>query len=329
MTAELPFLAQPYAGAADLPGICDLINTCNGVDHLADEPYATPETTATWIANPEGDLARDVRLWVDGAGRVVAFGKLTIAPPDAEKAVDTHVFFRVHPDTRMVGLEGAVVDWAAAQVRAVAATRGGPAWLRAGMHFTTSEYIAYRRPVLEDLGFRPIRYQYKMVRPLDEALPAPQFPLGYRMQAVAPAEQDAWVEAFNHSFIDHWGHHDMTPAQHRHGLTAPHYRADGDLVTLAPDGRIAAFCRCEIDTDYNIHNGTSEGMIAQLGTVRGHRKIGLGRAMLLAGMHWLKAQGLSTAVLEVDAENPTGALRLYESIGFTVQNTTALYQKDL
>ena len=66
-----------------------------------------------------------------------------------------------------------------------------------------------------------------------------------------------------------------------------------------------------------------------LGTRRGHRKIGLGRAMLLAGLHWLKAQGVDTAVLGVDAENPTGALRLYELVGFVVANTSYSYQKDL
>src|SRR3712207_8299806 len=49
---------------------------------------------------------------------------------------------------------------------------------------------------------------------------------------------------------------------------------------------------------------------------RSYRKIGLGRALLLAGLHRLKADGMETAALGVDAENPTGALGLYESTGF-------------
>jgi ribosomal protein S18 acetylase RimI-like enzyme len=49
--------------------------------------------------------------------------------------------------------------------------------------------------------------------------------------------------------------------------------------------------------------------------------------MLLAGMRWLKAQGMDTATLGVDAENPSGALRLYESVGFTVRHKTAMYRK--
>ena len=91
----------------------------------------------------------------------------------------------------------------------------------------------------------------------------------------------------------------------------------------------AAFCRCEINNEDNAATGRNEGWIEVLGTRRGHRKLGLGRAMLLAGMRWLQAQGVATAVLGVDAENPTGALRLYESVGVVVANTTYTYHKDL
>ena len=51
--------------------------------------------------------------------------------------------------------------------------------------------------------------------------------------------------------------------------------------------------------------------------------------MLLAGMLAIKAAGLDTAALGVDAENPTGALRLYESVGFTVDGTDIAHCKDL
>ena len=67
--------------------------------------------------------------------------------------------------------------------------------------------------------------------------------------------------------------------------------ADGDLIALAPDGAFAAFCRCQIDNEDNQHNSRNEGWIDALGTRRGHLKRGLGRAMLPAGMHWLKARG--------------------------------------
>jgi len=51
--------------------------------------------------------------------------------------------------------------------------------------------------------------------------------------------------------------------------------------------------------------------------------------MLLAGLHRLKADGVEIAQLGVDAESPTGALRLYESCGFQMRHTFVSYMKEL
>jgi ribosomal protein S18 acetylase RimI-like enzyme len=143
------------------------------------------------------------------------------------------------------------------------------------------------------------------------------------------ADLEPWVEAFNQSFIDHWNFHPTTVEEHRHRLARPHYNPELDLIAIAPDGTFAAFSLCGIDPEDNAANKRNEGWIHILGTRRGFRKIGLGRAILLESMHKLKAAGIDTAVLGVDAENPTGALRLYESVGFYKVNTGVTYQKDL
>ncbi len=51
--------------------------------------------------------------------------------------------------------------------------------------------------------------------------------------------------------------------------------------------------------------------------------------MLLSGMHALKAAGVETAKLGVDSWNPSGALRLYESVGFSKLHTRIFYVKDV
>lgn len=78
-----------------------------------------------------------------------------------------------------------------------------------------------------------------------------------------------------------------------------------------------------------MRNRSNDGWIVRLGTRRGFRRMGLGRAMLLAGMHRLKAVGMDTAKLGVDAENPLGAGRLYESVGFRKIYTQISYIKDV
>jgi mycothiol synthase len=324
------FQARPYASVEDLPAICELINTCNAVDELGDEPYADLDGMRQWLDSPGTDPARDIRLWWDTEGRLAGFARVRIADPDEEPVVDANLYMRVHPDSRSAGLEPTIVEWATARARQTSQERRQPAYLQAGLHLTTPAYIAYRQGMLEALGFRPVRYQYKMARPLDQPLPEPVFPVGYSLRRVdRAADRQPWVDAFNGSFIDHWNFHPMSLEQYDHSVSGPDYAPDGDLIAVAPDGSIAAFCRCEIRAEDNAATQRNEGWIDVLGTRRGHRQIGLGRAILLAGMGWLKSQGIATAVLGVDAENPTGALRLYQSVGFEPANRTAIYQKDL
>jgi mycothiol synthase len=331
MAIQTKFKSRPNAGEADLQPICDLLNLCNEVDKLEDEPYAAVDDTRRWLDSPELDQARDVRMWEDEAGRLVGLGIAWIAKEDDENGeVDSHLFFRVHPDARNTGLETQIIDWASERVREVGRERGKKAHLRSGLHYSSPEYIAYRRGILEEHGFAPVRYGYKMARPLDEPLPKPEFPEGFTMRhAQGEADIEPWVEMFNLSFIDHWNFHPETVEAHKHWLESPKYDPKRNLIAIAPDGTFAAFCFCWIDPEDNEKRGRNEGWIDILGTRRGFRKIGLGRAMLLAGMHKLKADGVDTAVLGVDAENPTGALRLYESVGFKVANKGATYHKDL
>src|SRR5262249_24998710 len=109
----------------------------------------------------------------------------------------------------------------------------------------------------------------------------------------------------------------------------PSYDPERDLIAVSPDSTFAAFCFCIIDPADNARNQRNDGWIGALGTRRGFRKIGLGRAMLLAGLRTLKAAGVDTAKLGVDAENPTGALKLYDAVGFVPVYTQIRYSKDL
>ncbi|NET38169.1 MAG: GNAT family N-acetyltransferase [Cyanothece sp. SIO1E1] len=84
-----------------------------------------------------------------------------------------------------------------------------------------------------------------------------------------------------------------------------------------------------MDTEDNRSRNCREGWINLLGTRRGFRRQGLGRAMLVVGLRCLQAVGLETARLDVDAKNPNGALQLYESVGFRVLHTDLVYVKTL
>jgi mycothiol synthase len=322
MITQTMFKARAYAGDKDAQAICDLLNACEAVDKL-DETY-TAEDLRLEFQSPELDVARDLRLWEDDAGRLVGFGQVWI--PKTGETVDGFSYILIHPDIRNAGLEGDVVGWLTERLREAAQERGLPAKL----YGRTRDYNAYGRGIFENNGFQIVRYGYRMARSLHEPIPEPQFPEGFTLrhsQGIEDAER--WVEMFNQSFIDHWNHHPITVEAHKHWLTDPKYDNRRDLIAVAPDGTFAAFCFCGIDPDDNARNNRKDGWIHILGTRRGYRRIGLGRAMLLAGLRKLKEEGMDTAKLGVDAENPTGALGLYESTGFQKITTSVSYCKDL
>jgi mycothiol synthase len=315
------FNSRPYRDS-DLQALCDLLNICSAVDKL--EEHITPEQMARHLASPLIDRYNDQRVWEDSDGRVMAVVEVWILP--FESNIESRFNFRVHPDVRATNIGSDLIAWVTEHTREAAHKQGLPAVLAGRV----AEHDAYSTGVLEKHGFRIVRYGFRMARPLDEPLPAPVFPEGYTLSHVQTEEDvERWVDCFNHSFIDHWGFFPTTVEQHKLNMEGPDYKPEQDLVAVAPDGTFAAFCYCSIDNAGNTQREKSEGWINVLGTRRGHRHKGLGRAMLLAGLQHLKDAGADVAKLGVDAENPTGALGLYERTGFQKAATRVSYFKDV
>ena len=313
---------RPYAGESDLEAIAHLMNTCEEVDRL-DEGTSVSELQQEFN-QPSRDLARDICLWEDAGGKLIGFALLSISEPG--EVTDGWLWFRVHPDARCGDVEAAAVVWGETRMREVGSLRGAPVKLRSWVNAVDADRIS----VLINCGFKPDRYFCRLVRSLSELIAEPQFPENFTLR-LFPGEQDAeaWVEMFNQSFIDHWNHHDLTVEKFKYDLAKPSYRKNLDLIAVAADGTFAAFCYGEISLEECDRTGRNEGWICVLGTRRGFRKIGLGRAMLLALLQRLKVAGVETAILGVDAANPSGALRLYESAGFHKIRDSISYVKDI
>ena len=74
-----------------------------------------------------------------------------------------------------------------------------------------------------------------------------------------------------------------------------------------------------LNTIYQHENeaeGVKVGWLDSVATRRPWRKRGLAGALIARSLAVLRERGMETAGLGVDAENPNGALRLYESFGF-------------
>lgn len=313
---------RAYAGERDLQAIANLINTCETVD-CQEEGTSVTELQLE-LNSPLIDKGRDICLWEDDSGKLIGFAKLLIIK--TKETSDGWLLYRIHPEARGGELEKEIFTWAEKRMWAVESAHHMPVKLRYWGKASRSDEIT----LLASFGFTDERYFYKMKRGLiSEPIPKPQFPQGFTLHQGAQQDTETWVQMFNDSFIDHWNPYDITIEEIKYELTKPTYKPELDLKAVAPDGTSAAFCYCSINPYQNARIGRAEGWITFLGTRRGFRKIGLGRAMLLSGLHRLQAVGMEEALLIVDSENPTGALRLYESVGFSKDLTFISYVKKL
>lgn len=314
--------SRPYAGEADLPAISALILAADAVDRV-DQGLSVDEVRMH-LTEPGVDATRDVRLWTAADGALVAFAHLVLRPDN--EIVDGYLRYDLHPDWRIDTLNDEIIGWAGGRLREVAVDRGKPAQFRAGVR----EEYADRRRQLERHGLTIVRHFPTLERSLTEPIEAPALPEGFSIRPLAgPDEVTAWVEMHNESFIDHYNFHPETPAVIRHWLDDPSYRPEMNLVAVAPDGRLVGFCWCAIFAEENARTGRNEGWIELLGTRRGYRRLGVGRALVLSGLLALRAAGVDAARLGVDADSPTGATRLYAAAGFRHMHTYLIYMKDM
>ncbi|MBV9790095.1 MAG: GNAT family N-acetyltransferase [Chloroflexi bacterium] len=320
-TVDTRLVTRQFRGEEDLVRIADLWNLCEEVDQLGQGTNVNElrvEFSDPWL-----DKDRNVLLWDDAEGNLVAFAQ--IWTPNNDERVEGRIVYQAHPEYRSSGLEAQILDWGEQRLREISRERGLPAKSTVAVRDTQLSQIA----LMESRDMTPERYTFVMIRDLDD-LPPAELPAGFTIREIGDeADGEAWIGMYNLSFIDHYNHHPLTFERWKNWLDDPDGRADLNLVAVAEDGTFAAFCWAGINTAENERTGENVGWIHLLGTRRGYRRIGLGRGILLTGLQRLKASGMNTAKLGVDAQSLTGATRLYEAAGFTRDETWIKFTRNL
>ncbi|MGB9779024.1 MAG: GNAT family N-acetyltransferase [Candidatus Bathyarchaeia archaeon] len=93
------------------------------------------------------------------------------------------------------------------------------------------------------------------------------------------------------------------------------------------DRKCVGFIIVAIDEKYNSERKVKTGAILGLGVRRDYRRTGIGTALVLHGLRFLRTQQMTKAMLDVDDLNETEAIRLYEKIGFKVVEKYLTYEK--
>lgn len=303
---------------ADLPKIVELLAACETVDQL--ETNRSLAELQRGFDNRPPNTIRHYYLWTTPDGQTIAYAIYGIR--DIPGAKDTYPSIKVHPAYREGNLEAEILTWCEQEIYKL--RPDATLWVSARIdrpHYTS---------LYKNQGYQPVRWFHRMSRTLLTPIPQPQFPDGVSPR-ICEGEADIkpWVDMFNNTFIDHWNFHPTTLENRRHQIQRPTYQPELDWVAIAPNGTFTAFCDAHIFHERNARTGRKEGWITGLGTRRGFRRRGLGRAMLLLGLQQLQQAGMEIALLGVDAENLNQAQTLYKSVGFEAIQTSVSYTKAL
>lgn len=174
-------------------------------------------------------------------------------------------------------------------------------------------------------GYRPIRASFQMTIALDD-LPEADWPEGVEAGAYDPSADEAAVHAASQeAFRDHWEHVDRPIEEWRVWMVdSPAF--DPSLWFIARErGEIAGLSLCRVHWS----GDPEHGYVGTLAVRRPWRRRGLGTALLQHSFAEMKRRGMTRASLDVDAENLTGAVALYERAGMSVERRYDCYQKTL
>lgn len=233
---------------------------------------------------------------------------------------------RVLPGYRRRGIGRALLDANIHRARERAAADRSGAPMALGAFVDEGETGA--RALLEGAGFEIVRHFFLMRRSGLASVDEPSLPDGLELRPVQPEAYRAIFEAEAEAFRDHWGHREPTEDDFR--LTFEHPDLDTDLWAVAWDGdRVAGVVQTWVWTEENEALGVSRGWLERISVRRPWRRRGLGAALTAAAMLRLRDRGIEEAMLGVDAANPTGALGLYERLGFVVTKRDAAYRRPI
>jgi mycothiol synthase len=324
---------RPLDPARDYAALAELISTTNAADNF--DSVVTEANLRNEIG-PAGqfDAERDTRV-AEVAGYRVGFVRVYSRPRGPERKVVHRLEVWTRPEWRRRGVGRALVAWAEERSRRLMAGGAAGAADAVGPPEAVHEVSGYcddrnaaSAAFAETLGYRLIRYSFEMRRPLGEPIPDVPLPPGLEFRAVRPEEHRRIWDANGEAFLDHWEPAERTEGDFRAWFADPD--TDTSLWRVAWDGReVAGLSINTIYAEENARLGRRAGWLEQVSVRRPWRRRGLGTAIITASLQALRERGMDDAMLGVDAENPTGALGLYERLGFVRTRSFRIYRKRL
>lgn len=270
----------------------------HGVD---DQPAS--ELRQYW-ESPDVDFDRDVLVAEGPDGSLVGYADLGLH--------GEHIWLDVR------GIEPAPIQALLDAIEALAAEKKPGA----GLIGYASESDQVARDLYEKAGYRIARHSYRMEISLGDGAPEPEWPEGFTVRTARPGEEERIYEAHMSSFADTWMF-EREPFELWSHWFLKDTAFDPSLWFLAEAGDELAGIALTRESE----NEPGLGWVRILGVIRKFRQRGLAQALLRHTFGEYASRGLERVGLGVDAQSPTGAVRVYERAGMHVARTNLILEK--
>jgi mycothiol synthase len=290
-------------GVADMllaGDLADIGESDLNADFVRDQwssPGLDPDKDAWVITDPNGTIVAHANLSPDGKGKVKSWGV-------------------VHREHRGHGLGSALLD--RVETRAAERLSGIPG---AVLHTAVTDTDAVAAALVRSLGFEHVRTFRHLRIDLDRTRTDPvEAPAGIEILGITPERHLRRVHAiFVEAFSEEWGYRPI-PFKEWIALEVETPSYDPSLWLLATDG----------DETVGALTGVvrgDRGWVDELGVRAPWRGRGIASALLRRAFATFASRGLPRVMLNVDSQNSTGAVRLYERVGMRTARAWDVYEK--
>ena len=312
-TPPTEFTTRPYQ-ASDATSVAELLNEREV--SFGGDPYFTDteirDMTSSWVRT----IDTDTRLVFAPDGLLV--GMAMVAPPEDGGSIgDTFGGVRLGFLGRGIGR--ALLSWQIERLGELRGDRAPDAAWTVDVGANLRDESAAR--LFERFGMAPVRYFFEMLLPIADLRPA-AMPDGFRVVPFTGDLIESLYEADDEAFSEHWGHERRAFERWRAGaIDSDLFRPEHTRIALDGDA-IAAYVLAYDD-------GIGSHYIGKVGTRRPWRRRGLAAALMSQTIEAAGSDGKTLASLGVDSENATGALGVYERLGFAARQRFVIYRKAL
>lgn len=300
-----------FRGKEDFKAMAAIINEANKVD--GNDFVANAEDISVNYAYLERSDTNQDMIFVEDRSKAIGYGRCAWHKEDDGPYLYTF-FIHLVPEYRQSAIPLAMIEFLRERLLVIAGEHPDDA----PKFFQTwgTKDMKWSEDLMEQLGFKAVRYGFSMKRPCSQPVDVNPLPEGLEVRLVGPEDYRKVFEANSEAFRDHWGYVAPTEKDYQHFLNAPNF--DPSIWQVAWEGdKVAGMVLNFIDHKENEALDRKIGYTEDICVRRPWRRQGVARALLTQSIQMFQEMGMEETRLGVDTENPNGALKLYQSVGYT------------